>query len=128
MSMRQQIQYQSGLLMVEANGEFSMAEATRAFAEILRAIGQYRAEKVLLDGRNVEGEPREYERFLYGEFVAQGNRQIVEEHKFVPQFAYVLHEPLRDPDRYGETVAVNRGMKVKVFETPEDALKWLGIV
>lgn len=41
------------------------------------------------------------------------------------QFAYVIHEPLRDPGRYGETVAVNRGMNVKTFETPEEALEWL---
>ena len=32
---------------------------------------------------------------------------------------------LRDPQRYGETVAVNRGMDVKTFETPEEAFEWL---
>ena len=36
-----------------------------------------------------------------------------------------MHEPLRDKTRLGETVAVNRGMIVKVFETPEDAIEWL---
>jgi hypothetical protein len=30
-------------------------------------------------------------------------------------FAYVIHEPVRDPARFGETVTVNRGMKVKTF-------------
>jgi hypothetical protein len=42
-----------------------------------------------------------------------------------PQFAYVISEPLRDPQRYGETVAVNRGMNVKTFETLEEAFVWL---
>jgi len=42
-----------------------------------------------------------------------------------PRFAYVMNEPLRDPRRYGETVAVNRGMTVKTFETIEEAFKWL---
>ena len=127
MSMRQQMRFESGLLKVEANGDFSLEEATRAFMEMLRAVAQCQAEKVLLDGRNVKGEPREYERFLYGEFVAQGTRELVREYRFVPRFAYVLNEPLRDPDRYGETVAVNRGMKIKVFGTPEEALEWLGL-
>jgi hypothetical protein len=32
-----------------------------------------------------------------------------------------------DPARFGETVAVNRGMLVRTFENPEDALGWLDI-
>jgi hypothetical protein len=38
---------------------------------------------------------------------------------------FVMHEPLRDQTRLRETVAVNRGMLIKVFETPEDAFEWL---
>ena len=127
MSIRQQMRFESGLLTVEASGEFSLEEATRAFVEMLDAVAQYRAEKVLLDGRNVKGEPREFERFLYGEFAAQGTRTLVKEYRFVPRFAYVLQEPLRDPDRYGETVAVNRGMHIRVCNTPEEAFQWLGL-
>jgi hypothetical protein len=43
----------------------------------------------------------------------------------LPRFAYVMHEPLRDPGRLGETVAVNREMDVKTFETPDVAFEWL---
>ena len=86
---------------------------------------QGNAEKILLDGRNVNGNPRDIERFYYGEFAARETRKIVVEHKIVPRFAYVLHEPLRDPARLGETVAMNRGMVIKVFEDPEDATEWL---
>jgi hypothetical protein len=32
-----------------------------------------------------------------------------------------------DPDRFGETVAVNRGMPVRVFDNLEEALKWLAV-
>ena len=127
MSIRQQMRFESGLLKVEASGEFSLEEAQRAFLEILRAVAQYQGEKVLLDGRNVKGEPREIERFLYGEFAAQATRKLAYEHGIFPWFAYVLHEPLRDPDRYGETVAQNRGMMIKVFETPGEAMVWLGL-
>jgi hypothetical protein len=34
---------------------------------------------------------------------------------------------MRDPGRFGETVAVNRGMLTKTFESIDDALEWLGI-
>ena len=117
--------FESGLLSVDASGEFSLEDAKQAFLEMLGAVVQYKAEKILLDGRNVKGNPKDMERFYYGEFAARETHRIVVEHKIVPRFAYVLHEPLRDPARLGETVAVNRGMIVKVFETPEDAIEWL---
>ena len=125
MSLQQKMHFESGLLSVDASGDFSLEDAKLAFLEMLGAVAQYKAEKILLDGRNVNGNPRDIERFYYGEFAARETRKIVVEHKIVPRFAYVLHEPLRDPARLGEAVAMNRGMVVKVFETPEDATEWL---
>jgi hypothetical protein len=125
MSIQQKMHFQSGLLNVDASGEFSLEDAKQAFLEMLGAVVQYRAEKILLDGRNVKGKPGDMERFYYGEFAARETQRIVVEHKIVPRFAYVIHEPLRDKTRLGETVAVNRGMIVKVFETPEHAIEWL---
>src|SRR4030095_240342 len=125
MSMQQKMHFQSELLNVDARGEFSLEDAKQAFLEMLGAVVQYRAEKILLDGRNVMGRPGDMERFYYGEFAARETQRIVVEHKIVPRFAYVIHEPLRDKTRLGETVAVNRGMIIKVFETPEHAIEWL---
>jgi hypothetical protein len=125
MSILQVMHFESGLLKVDARGEFSLEEAKRAFLEMLEAVAQYRAEKVLVDGRNVKGKPEDFERFLYGEFAAKETHRLAKEHGIVPRFAYVLHEPLRDPRRFGETVAVNRGMNIKVLENPEAAFEWL---
>jgi hypothetical protein len=125
MSIQQHMHFQSGLLRVDASGEFSLEDAKQAFLEMLKAVGQHKVEKILLDARNVMGKPGDLERFYYGEFAARESHRMVVEHKIVPRFAYVIHEPLRDPTRLGETVAVNRGMNVKTFETQEDALEWL---
>jgi hypothetical protein len=125
MSIQLNMQFESGLLRVDISGEFSLEDAKQAFLEMLAAVVQHQAEKILLDGRNLTGNPRDMERFYYGEFAATETRRIYVEHKIVPRFAYVLLEPLRDPARYGETVAINRGMIIKVFETPEDAIEWL---
>lgn len=125
MSIQQNMHFQSGLLSVDASGEFSLEDAKQAFLELLKAIAHYQAEKILLDGRNMKGKPGDLERFYYGEFAARETHKLVVEHKIVPRFAYVIHEPLRDPTRLGETVAVNRGMNVKTFETVEDAIEWL---
>jgi hypothetical protein len=119
----------SGLLRVIATGEFSLEEAERTFLEILAAVARHKAKKILLDGRAVRGEPKSIQRFLYGDFVAHAFMSYMMERPVppAPQFAYVLQEPVLDPQRFGETVAVNRGMWVKVFDNLEDALGWLRV-
>lgn len=127
MSIRQEMHFESGVLKVDATGEFSLEAAKRAFLEMLEAVAQYQAAKVLFDGRNLKGEPASIERFYYGYFAATETINLIgmKHMRQAPQFAYVMNEPLRDPQRYGETVAVNRGMNVKTFETPEEAFEWL---
>ena len=99
MSIRQNMHFQSELLIVDASGEFSLEDAKQAFLEMLEAVAQHKAEKILFDAREVKGRPEDLERFYYGEFAAR--------------------------ETHRETVAVNRGMNVKTFETPEDAIEWL---
>lgn len=121
------ISAESGLLRVIAIGEFSSEEAERTFLEILDAVARHKTEKILFDGRELKGEPDTIERFLYGKFAAQSVVRDIRERglRFAPQFAYVLQEPVLDPQRFGETVAANRGMWVKAFDNIEDALGWL---
>ena len=125
MGILEQMQFESGLLHVVATGEFSLEEAKRAFLEMLGAVAQYQAQKVLFDGRTMKGKPEGLERFYYGEFAAKETMKLVKEHGIAPRFAYLITEPLRDPQRFGETVSVNRGMIVKTFETVEEAFEWL---
>ena len=50
--------FESGLLKVDASGEFSLQEAKQAFLEMIGAVVQYQAGKVLFDGRKPEGTAR----------------------------------------------------------------------
>jgi hypothetical protein len=128
MDMSLEIRPESGFLHVDVMGEFSLQEAKRTFLEMLEAVAQHQVEKVLLDGQRLKGDPTTMERFYYGEFAADAVRQFEDRGVSVAtQFAYVLQEPQLDPQRFGETVAVNRGMFVKAFDNLEDALEWLGI-
>ena len=129
MSLQQEIHFESGLLTIDARGEFSLEEAKRAFLEMLAAVAQYQAEKVLFDGRNLKGQPEHIERFYYGYFAATETIKLMARYPMyrAPRFAYLINEPLRDPRRYGETVAVNLGMTIKTFETPEEAFNWLDL-
>ena len=116
---------ESGLLYVLASGEFSLESAKEAFLAMLEAVTQHQAQRVLFDGRTITGRVEGLERFLYGEFAANQTAELVKTHHLTPHFAYLLHDPIRDPNRLGEIVATNRGMKVKTFETLEEARAWL---
>lgn len=127
MSMNIECRLDNGLLHAVNSGEFSLEEAQRTFLELLEIVKLESANKILLDGREVSGNPIVVERFYYGEFVANSVEQLVTNgwKGVPPQFAYVLHEPLLDPLRLGETVAVNRGMNVKAFTNTKEATQWL---
>jgi hypothetical protein len=119
---------ESDLLRVHATGEFSLREAKRTFLELMEAVAVHKSKKVLLDGRTLGGKPGTIERFYYGAFAAQsvtdfGKRGVSR----ATQFAYVLKQPVLDPEKFGETVAVNRGMNIKVFDSLTEAFQWLGM-
>ena len=118
------MRFESGLLSAIGNGKFSLEGSKQALLEMHAAVAQYKAEKVIFDGRKLKGKPNELERFLYAEFAARETRKLIQEHKIAPRFAYVITAPLRDPNRFGENVAVNRGMNVRTFETIKDAFEW----
>jgi hypothetical protein len=121
------ISVEPGYLKIVVSGEFSLEAAKNSFLDILESIAQYRSDKVLVDGRLLTGEPKDIERFFYGKFAAElVATTIVQRLHLVPRFAYVLAPPvLDDHNRFGETVAVNRGMRVRTFKNPADAIEWL---
>lgn len=126
MSMCLAIRAEAGLLTVEASGRFSLKEAKRTFLDVLEAVALHGTPKILFDGRQLVGHPAMMERFYYGAFAAESSIAFARRSRSgAGQFAYVLREPVLDPARFGETVALNRGMYVKAFDNLEDALEWL---
>jgi hypothetical protein len=116
------------LLHVTYIGEFSLAAAEESFQQLLEALVKDKLRKVLVDGRQIVGDPEPLERFYYGKYVADSVSQMINRLRIdVPRFAYVLREPVLDPNRFGETVAVNRGMRVRTFDDLQQAEWWLGI-
>ena len=123
-----QLEVERRLVRATYSGEFSLPEAEATFPQILDALVQDKLRNVLVDGRKVTGNPEPLERFYYGRYVADAVSQIVNRARIeVPRFAYVLLPPVLDPNRFGETVAVNRGMRIRVFDDLKQAEWWLGI-
>lgn len=126
MSMSIKLSNEPEFLLAVATGHFSTEDARKTFLEILEAVDRYQAKKVLFDGSELVGEPTTMERFYYGDFVASEVSKLVYRRGCsAPKFAYILKPPVLDRRKFGETVAVNRGMVVRTFESREDALTWL---
>lgn len=116
------------LLTVIYSGDFSLAEAESTFLRLLDTLAEHNLIKVLVDGLQLVGHPEMLERFYYGAFAADAVDRTVNRTKCsVPTFAYVLEHPMLDPNRLGETVAVNRGMRVRAFDNVQQARWWLGL-
>ena len=114
------------LLRATYNGPYTLDEANATFLTILEAVVKHKAKRVLVDACRVTGEPNTSERFAYSQYIAQAVFDLSKQgFSPLPRFAYVMVEPLRDRECFGETVAVNRGMPVKVFGNLADAEQWL---
>lgn len=129
MGMASNIRVRPAGLYVSISGDFSLDEARRSFLEIIQCIDDHQVEKILFDGRKITGDPTVIDRFYYGEFAAYAVQRLKEKQRYKkdPIFAYILQLPIADTGRLGETVAINRGMNVKVHEDVDSALRWLGV-
>jgi hypothetical protein len=112
---------------VVMRGEFRSGVSEAAFLETIDMLHDSATWLVLVDARQVTGEPGVLARFLYGEFVAAAAARFAHKRpeRPVPRFAYVMEAPLLDPARLGETVATNRGMRVRAFASVDEAQRWL---
>lgn len=108
-----------GFLHVQGSKSMSPSGIEQFFLRIPETARDTDTKKVLVDARKAEGSFSTMERFDYGIMLAKHFTNL--------QVAIVVHESLRDPKLFGETVAVNRGANVRVFTNLDGARSWLGI-
>ncbi|MCX6142719.1 MAG: hypothetical protein NTZ35_05815 [Ignavibacteriales bacterium] len=82
-----------------------------------------RISKLLIDARNVTGTISAMERIDFSVIVAKA--VFGEDGSRIMKVAIAGNEPLVDPARFAETVAVNRGAQAEVTLDLDEALKWL---
>jgi len=126
--MEDSIRVDGTLLIAEQAGLFDLAEAMNAFRRVVESIVVHRPTVVLVDARRVTGYIDTLDRFQYGEFIAAQARSLPARGVLpMPRFAYVLAADVIDPQRVGETAAVNRGMLTRAFTDLDEALNWLRV-
>ena len=109
-------------------GAYTLRAAQDAYDRAVKTAVASGHTRVLIDASGVTGAPTQDERYILGLFVAAEQRILASRNPPIDvQFAIYGRQPLIDPNRFGETVAVNRGGKVKVRERLDEALAWLGV-
>jgi hypothetical protein len=125
MNVRHSVRAERDHTRVDVAGEFEATEAREVLRTALALALQNGHSKLLVDARQVTGNPRTMERFDLGENLARyyhetrGDRLV--------RIALVGKEPLVDPQKFGVLVAANRGVPVMVTTDIEEALRWLEV-
>jgi len=115
-------------LRATVSGAYTLRSAQDVYDEAVKTAVANGHSRVLIDASAVTGAPTQDERYMLGLFVAAEQRALAARTPPVEvHVAVVGQRPLVDPERFGETVAVNRGAKVKVSEELDEALSWLGV-
>jgi hypothetical protein len=108
-------QEESGYLTIKAVGEWTLDDL-KGLADTIATEAKNRGyNRVLVDVSKISGLPREFDRFLLGEYVASTLRGI--------KVAAVYRT--EDINKFFENTAVNRGAWINVLADKQTALQWL---
>jgi len=128
MTLSVELQTRKHYLRAIVSGPYSLRTAQDAYDQIVKAAVEQGRTRILIDASGVTGAPTQDERYMLGLFVAAEQRILASKTPSVQvQVAVLARPPFTDPNRFGETVAVNRGANLKVSERLDEALAWLGV-
>lgn len=119
---------QEQLIYVHYRETFHLNDLQNAFVETMEAIVALSAQKVLTDFRQLKGSFSTMDRFHYAEFGVRTFAKYLD--CGVPPFmplAFIAQPPILDAQKFAETVALNRGLNVRVFLDVQTAVRWLKI-
>jgi hypothetical protein len=108
-------------LLVRMKGTFRLDEFLDLLEKAYQIAEHENRNKIFADLMALDGTMTVSERFTMGECFAD----LSLKHMSIIAIAVVGHEPLMHPQKFGETVALNRGARGKVFTDYDEAVNWL---
>lgn len=108
---------------IVATGNYSLLKANHLFSYSIENAHLHNRGKILIDVTDITGNIPFFDRFEYSTFFAKYQREHASPR--VSRIAVVGQKPTVDKDKFGETVAVNRGANVLVFTDMDNASAWL---
>ncbi len=109
------------------SGTYTLSEAKSLAFRAFDICKEYNLTKILFDARTLHGSPTIMERYEYVTSIVEAVQQKFASNLGAMKFAFVGYTPLIDPHKFGETVATNRGLNVKVTSDLAEACTFLGI-
>ena len=122
MSIVLQVELKPNYVYLRCRGAFRSDALLDVWESAFRAAIDEGRKAVLVDLRDWEGAPlTTIERYEQGVRIAEVQQRV----GLAILIAVVGHEPLVDPERFGETVSKNRGGFGAVFTDIDEAVNWI---
>lgn len=110
-------------VLAVCEGCYAFSDAVRVFELACESSREHGHSKLLIDFRKITGTLTAIQRFELSEKTA--DLYFKKPYTYLRKIVLLGHEPIVDPNRFGELVAQNRGMPVKVCTDVQEALTWL---
>ena len=127
MELKIEIEPRETYLYICVKGNYEINKAKELLRDAIEAAAKHALNKVLVDFREMEGNPpTQMDRYNCASFMAELLLEMrVTLYLPILRFAYVGIAPFFDPSGFGETVAANRGVIIKITDDFEESLAWL---
>ncbi|HEY6435830.1 MAG TPA: hypothetical protein VIY47_04510, partial [Ignavibacteriaceae bacterium] len=114
-------------LSVTVSGHFYLSDAKKMYTDALETLMDKKLSKLFFNVCKVQGIVSFIDRFYLGEFAALESLNYMG--KGLSRIAVSMYgeEPIIDPERFGEIVARNRGLNIKVTTDKKEAFQFLGV-
>lgn len=116
-----------GYLSVTVSGHFSLPDAMKMYTESLEILVDKKLVKLFFNVLKVKGKVKTMDRFYLGEFAALESIKFMGKGLLRIAVAFYGKEPIIDHKRFGELVARNRGLNLKVTTDKNEAFQFLGV-
>jgi len=114
-------------LSVMVSGHFSLSEAKIMYTAALEYLLENNLSKLFFDAFRVKGVVTTMDRYYFGEFAAFESLKYIGKGLKKITVSICGEEPIIDPRRFGEIVARNRGLNLKVTTDKNESLQFLGV-
>ena len=118
-----EINAEDDFLLLSARGNYSLSKANNLCKVAIDNGLSHNKSKILIDITDITGSIPFFDRFQFSDFLYN----YIRKHALgkVNRIAVVGKEPIVDKERFGETVAKNRGVNVRVFTDMSQASVWI---
>ena len=127
MTLRFETEHRVAYLHGTIDGEFELGAAKAALSGVMQAAAARREPRILIDCTRVRGAMSAGDRMEVGTFMAEEQARLAGQFPQAPRIAILAVPPIMDPGRFTQTVANNRGVRMRASESLQELLSWLEV-